>query len=425
MKSLLLISLGLLSTLFATAAYATNGYFQHGYGIKSQGMGGVGIALPQSSLAAATNPAGMVWVGNRMDVGLVWFRPIRQATIHGSAAGPMINGTYDANDTKNFFLPSFGYNRLVSDNVSWGISIYGNGGMDTDFNQRIPLFGSRKVQMDLQQVFIAPTVSWKITPNQSFGIAANFAYQRFKIAGLQNFDNPMYSADPGHVTNNGRDSSYGAGIHLGWLGNLTDYITLGLTWQSKTYMTEFDKYSGLFANQGDFDIPATYGAGITVHATDALTLSADVQRILYSDVDAVGNDSLSNLKARHQLGADNGPGFGWRDVTAYKLGISYKVNNALTLRTGYDHSSQPIARHQTLLNVLAPGVVQDHATLGVTWTFENGSELSLSYMHAFEQEVEGRHSIFPGPPAMGGMMGGEADLQMYQDSLGIGYSWAL
>ena len=31
---------------------ATVGYFAHGYGMKSVGMGGVGIALPQDSLAA-------------------------------------------------------------------------------------------------------------------------------------------------------------------------------------------------------------------------------------------------------------------------------------------------------------------------------------------------------------------------------------
>ena len=39
-----------------TAALATNGYFSHGFGIKAKGMGGVGIALPQDAMAAATNP---------------------------------------------------------------------------------------------------------------------------------------------------------------------------------------------------------------------------------------------------------------------------------------------------------------------------------------------------------------------------------
>ena len=51
------------SLALSEAAYATNGYFSHGYGIKAEGMGGVGIALPQDTLAAATNPAGMGLIG--------------------------------------------------------------------------------------------------------------------------------------------------------------------------------------------------------------------------------------------------------------------------------------------------------------------------------------------------------------------------
>ena len=87
-------------------ASATNGYFSHGYGIKAKGMAGVGIALPQDALAAATNPAGMVMVGNRLDVGLDWFRPNRETQL-GSNFGPFA-GTYSGNDTSNFFIPEFG-----------------------------------------------------------------------------------------------------------------------------------------------------------------------------------------------------------------------------------------------------------------------------------------------------------------------------
>jgi long-chain fatty acid transport protein len=47
------------------SAQATDGYVEHGYGIKSQGIGGVGIALAQDGLAAAANPAGAVFLGDR------------------------------------------------------------------------------------------------------------------------------------------------------------------------------------------------------------------------------------------------------------------------------------------------------------------------------------------------------------------------
>lgn len=413
--------LPLLAVLAAGNAYATDGYFAHGYGVKSQGMGGVGIALPQDALAAASNPAGMGLIGDRFDIGATWFRPIRESEISGNA-GPANNGTFKGNETKNFIIPEIGYNKVINPDVTLGVSVYGNGGMNTDYNKPINLLGQTKPGIDLAQIFIAPTATWKVTPSNIIGVSVNLAYQRFEARGLQNFDSANYSNAPGRVTNNGHDNSYGAGIHLGWIGLVNDVVTVGATYQSKTYMTKFDKYKGLFAEGGDFDVPATYGAGIAVKATPALTLAADVQRIEYSDVNSVGNP-ISNLTVNNnKLGTSKGGGFGWDDVTAIKLGVSYAWNETLTVRAGYNHSSQPIPKKETFFNILAPGVVQEHVTLGATYVLPNKSELSFSYMHAFENKVRGNGSI-PGGP--GGFGGGESDLKMYEDSLGVAYGWQI
>ncbi len=410
--------LPLLAVLAATNAYATDGYFAHGYGVKSQGMGGVGIALPQDAIAAASNPAGMGLIGERVDFGVTWFRPQREAEIVGNA-GPSNNGTFKGNETENFVIPEFGYNRQINPEVTLGVSVYGNGGMNTDYNKKISLLGTTKPGIDMAQLFIAPTATWKATPANTIGVSLNLAYQRFKAKGIQNFDNASYSNAPGKVTNNGYDSSYGTGIHIGWIGQLNDAVTLGATYQTKTYMSKFDKYKGLFAENGDFDVPASYGVGIAVKASPALTLAADVQRIEYSDVDSVGN-LISNLTVSGQkLGSNKGGGFGWKDVTAVKVGASYAWSEDLTLRAGYNHASQPIRKGETFFNILAPGVVQDHVTLGATYVLPNKSELSLSYMHAFEEKVRGSGSI---PSSFGG---GNANLKMYEDSLGIAYGWKL
>lgn len=411
--------------LATTEASATDGYFAHGYGVKSQAMGGVGIALPQDALAAASNPAGLGLVGDRVDFGVTWFRPQRETQLVDTAGGTKaFDGDYDANDTENFIIPEFGYNRQINPNVTFGVSVYGNGGMNTDYKKAVPLLGSTPPGVDLIQLFVAPTATWKVTPSNTIGVSLNLAYQRFEAKGLQNFTAPagtpqQTSVAPNDVTNKGHDNSYGAGVHIGWIGQLNNAVTLGATYQSKTYMSKFDKYKGLFAEGGDFDIPSTYGVGIAVKATSQLTVAADVQRINYSDVKSVGNLSISNLFAGNLLGTSNGPGFGWRDVTAVKLGASYAYNDTLTLRAGYNHTTQPIRKSETLFNILAPGVVQDHLTLGATYVLPNKSELSFSYIHAFEESVNGSGSI---PAAFGG---GEANLNMYQDSIGIAYGWQL
>jgi len=407
----------LVATLLAPlAAQATTGYFQHGYGIKAKAMGGVGIALPQDALAAASNPAGIAWIGNRIDVGADWFTPDRGAEIAGSL-NPAANGTYDGNDTASFLIPEFGYNRVISPSLTFGVAVYGNGGMNTDYKDN-PFakygLGSGNAGVDLMQLFIAPTLAWK-SGNHSFGASLNLAYQRFKAEGIQGFAG--FSASPGNVSNNGYDDSTGFGVRLGWTGQVSPAVTLGATYQTKTKMGKFDKYSGLFANQGEFDIPENYGAGIAFKASPKLTVAADVLRINYGDIPAVGNPVDCFFLGACQLGSTDGPGFGWQNTTVYKIGVAWALKPDMTLRAGYVTLKQPIPASQTFFNILAPGVVEDHLTLGLTMEMSRTSELTFMYMHAFEKEVNGSGSI----PA--GFAGGEANLRMSQDSLGVAYGW--
>jgi long-chain fatty acid transport protein len=187
-------------------------------------------------------------------------------------------------------------------------------------------------------------------------------------------------------------------------------------------MSKFDKYRGLFAEQGDFDIPETYGVGIAFKASPKLTLAGDIQRINYGDVKSVGNSADCIFTSGCMLGTSNGPGFGWRNTTVYKLGASYEWSKDLTLRGGYVTLRQPIPSSQTMFNILAPGVVENHLTLGATWAIDASKEITVSYMHAFTKKVNGSGSLQPlfGPGAPG-----EANLRMYQDSLGVAIGWKM
>ena len=408
----------LAAALAPATALATTGYFSHGYGLKAKGMGGVGIALPQDALAPATNPAGLGFIGSRMDLGLDWFRPIRDAEIVGNGV-PGVNGSYSGSGKKNFFIPEFGISRSFGQNLAVGLAVYGNGGMNTRYN-RSPFTGfggSSPAGVDLIQLFIAPTVAYKPNPDHSFGVSLNFAYQKFSADGLNAFAG--ISSDPANLTNRGDDSSTGWGLKFGWTGKVFPNVTLGATYQTKTRMTPFKKYKGLFAEGGDFDIPETYGFGIAVKATPKLTLAGDIQRINYGKVKAVGNPADCLFTGACLLGQSNGGGFGWRNTTVYKLGVSYDWSKDLTLRAGYVTLRQPIPANQTFFNILAPGVVEDHVTLGATWGLSPATELTVGYMHAFKKKINGSGSI----PA--GFGGGNANIQMNQNSLGFAFGWKM
>ncbi|BAO30535.1 aromatic hydrocarbon degradation membrane protein [Sulfuritalea hydrogenivorans sk43H] len=410
------------------SAFATNGYFSHGFGIKAKSMGGVGIALPQDSLAAASNPAGMAMVGDRLDVGLDLFAPIRTATWTAT------NGAYnrpleDSKSGRNLFaVPELGYNKMLGWDMAVGINVYGNGGMNTDYGKVVISGAATNTYSNLEQMFIAPTFAWKINKNHTIGVSLNLVFQNFEARGLESFAVATQSSAPESVTNRGKDYSTGLGLKLGWTGQISPAVTLGATYQPKTSMSRFDKYKGLFAQQGKFDIPETYGLGIAYKANDKLTVAADVVQINYGAVKSIANngDKFPGV-AGTLLGSENGSGFGWGNQTVYKLGMSYQYAPNLLLRAGYNHAKTPLGSTQTFFNILAPATVEDHLTLGATWTLADKSELSLSYMHAFEKKVTGVGTGNGGCVVAFGCGGAVAvsghpvDLKMHQNALGIAY----
>ncbi|MFW1676955.1 OmpP1/FadL family transporter [Pontibacter sp. JAM-7] len=407
MRSILITAVAVLPTV----AQATNGYFMHGSSVKAQGMAGVSYALAHDSIKSASNPASLIALGNQYDLGVNWFKPERSSEISGNGFG--LNGSYDANSDHHFWIPEAGFARRHSDSVAYGLAMYANGGMNTAYRKTpFAAFGSSGAAgVDLSQLFITGSLAYKLTQRQSFGIGVTYVYQRFAAQGIQNFAG--LSSNPAAVSNNGHDSSNGWGLKLGWQGQVTDTLTLGASWSSKLNTDRFSRYSGLFAEQGGFDVPESYGVGFAWQLAPRWTLAGDWERIEYSDVRSVGNP----LSLSAPLGADNGAGFGWQDIEVYKLGVIYQFNARLALRAGISHTDQPIPASQTFLNILAPGVIEDHISLGASLEISPEQTVSFSYTHALAQQVKGQNSI---PVAFGG---GEANLKMSQDMFGLAWQY--
>ena len=426
----------------APAAYATDGYFSHGYGMKAKGRGGASTAMTTDAFGGAVNPATMVFAGDRFDVGVDWFRPDRSmsrtgSTGAGAGLGGPIDASLDGNETQNFAIPELGYNKMLNPNLSLGVTVYGNGGMNTDYKGgTVPpgicgpapanvLCGQGNLGVDLSQLIIAPTLAYKVAPSHSVGVSPLLAYQRFKAYGLQAFG--AISSDPQNLTNKGYDEAWGAGLRLGYYGKVAPALAVGAAYSTKID-GKFEAYKGLFANQGEFDIPENWNLGLAWQASPALVIALDYQRINYSGVAAVGNPSnqpncnpLINFPTGPGVGPDclgasnSSIGFGWQDVDVIKIGAEYQYSARLTLRAGYNHSDNPILARDVTFNILAPGIVQDHLTAGFTYGIGKSSEITMAYMHAFKNSVSG--------PATNPYfnVGGTEKIEMSEDSLGIAW----
>ncbi len=373
-------------------AFATDGYFANAYGTPCKAMAGACVALHLTTLSPATNPAALGFLERRYDIGVEYFNPNRQYSVDGAPSGfpgtfGLANGTIESG-SEGFVIPSLGGSWKAGEKGTFGVAVYGNGGMNTDYNAAT--FGNAPTGVDLSQLFIAPTYAFRLGRGHAVGLTGIVAYQRFRAEGLQAFAG--FSQDPENVSNNGYASSWGYGARIGYLGEISPYFSVGASYQTKLQMGEFEKYSGLFAESGGFDIPATWTAGIAVRPVYSVTVAVDVEQIFYSDVRSIGNAMLPNL-AQARLGEPGGAGFCWRDTTTYKFGVQYEAGPDWTLRAGYSHGNQPIPSNDVLFNILAPGVIENHAAVGLSHLLSPGKEVHLTVVRAFSERVVGPNTL--------------------------------
>jgi long-chain fatty acid transport protein len=118
------------------------------------------------------------------------------------------------------------------------------------------------------------------------------------------------------------------------------------------------------------------------------------------------------------MGGSNGPGFGWKDIDVWKFGVEYAVDPKLTLRAGYNRSENPIQPADVTFNILAPGVIKDHYTVGATWRLDATAEVTFYGLYAANNEVTGTSLFVPfgAPPTT------TDKIQLKEYTVGIGYT---
>jgi long-chain fatty acid transport protein len=431
-----LFSLAASALLVAPAAsWATNGYFVPGTGAKADGMGGVGIAYAQDSLAGAVNPAGIVDVGTRADIGVGFFNPERRSAVPAGQPvgfGQNVNMGFYGDSWSNhhlFPVPNMGFAMQWNDKLAFSLAVVANGGMNTNYNANFFNFtptnptATSPVGVDLMQLFVPMTAAYKVTEKQAVGASVIYVRQRFAARGLESFIPFQVSSDNAHLTNMGYDYSEGIGLRLGWRGKfMDDRLTIGATYAPKTDMSRFDLYRGLFANHGDFDIPENYGVGLAFKVTDAVNVAFDYVRINFAGVPSVGNPGPDNgvlpfpclaPGSSCKTGLDQGLGFGWHNQDVFKLGVDYRYDKNWTFRAGYNYGKSPIDDKQLTFNLLAPATTEQHYHVGLTYQLSDDNELTLAYWHAARhKQSQCRLNML-----------GCAEFEMYQNQLDIAYSW--
>lgn len=387
--------------------------------VKATGMAATCIAYPQDAVVGAYNPAGMAFVGDRYDIEAAWVHDRGRAHVSGnlSPLAPLVNGSFNGMRTKDVVPVGTGFNKtfcLCGWELSAGWVVYNRNYQKTTYTKPAVLFGTSNLGLEYLHETISPMVSVRLFECHSLGISLNYQVERLKVNGLENFDNPLRTTRPGHVTNKGYNYATGWGFTIGYYGQWTDCLSVGLTYQPMTEMSRLSKYKGFLAHHGRLNIPPKYGAGISYKVLPCVTVAFDVEYIQWDRVKALSNKLLHN-GALELLGAQHGPGFGFRNQTYYRVGADWQINDCWVVRAGYRFARAPFPKSQTTVNLLTLDTVESFATVGATWSWDCQHEISGLFAWGFENTISGRNVI---PVQFGG---GNVKLKEQKYALGLSF----
>jgi long-chain fatty acid transport protein len=398
------LALFILVSLGASTAMATEGYVVNGVGAREKALAGAGVANSKDATAASLNPAGLVNVQSQLNASVSVLK-LNGGFSSSGGFGIDPDGHHDS-DNGLLVIP----NLAATWRVNWGfvdavaLTAYANGGVSTRYKDMAnpsctPVFGSGsgvfcggRLGVELEQTFYSIAFAKTIVPGVSVGFAPIVAQQTGKIDGVGAFS--FQSIDSGNFSNRGTDESWGGGARGGLEWAAAPWLRFGVAGNTVIQMQGFDRYRGLLAERAAFDIPATIQAGVAIDLRPGLTFMADYKRIWFGSIAAVNNPS-TNLEIGNQFGADNGAGFGVKDVDVIKFGLEWHQSPQLTLRAGYSYNTAPIGSRDADLNIMTLGVVQHHITAGLKYQLTQNLDLELAAMYAPQASVSGPELQFP------------------------------
>ncbi len=127
------------------------------------------------------------------------------------------------------------------------------------------------------------------------------------------------------------------------------------------------------------DVAQQLTLGLAYKSTSGLLVEADIKWINFSDT----IDSIDMVSA----GGTNAINFGWDDQIVYSLGVQKQVSDKMKLRFGVNYGASPIEEEDVNNNLGSVAIPELHLSLGATRQLSKRVSGSLSYTHAFENDL--------------------------------------
>ena len=376
--------------LFASGALQAGGYRVAEQGQKALGMGHTGVAMTDSSETVFFNPGAMTQLEANADftAGI----NLLAAETEYQNQETLVNEKTDS--SLGTPLNAY-YVRKYNQQVSWGLGIY------TPFGNKVEWptdwVGSHLVNnIELQAIFVQPTVGYQINDKTSVGIGPNM------VIGAVEFNRNLSTSLTDEDGNRSNvtikaDNVIAWGYNLGLLHKLNDKTSLGFNYRSEVtvearggdadFMDLPAALESTFAD-GEFDadlpLPAELTVGIAYKYSDDLTLAFDINHTFWSVYDELVIEFDNGITSENPRN--------YKDANIYRFGLQYRYSDKWTLRGGIYFDESPVPD-----GYFAPETPRNDSigyTAGATYRYSENLELDFSLLILTFNETDNSYDYY-------------------------------
>ena len=362
-KQLLAVAVSAALYALSTGAHATNGDQMFAMSAAQAGMGGATVAQAQDAVTVLVNPAGMADLGMkdvRMDLGFGLLNPPRE-----------VNG--QESDSDWYMMPTGAAVFNVNDRLFLGMGLGGISGMGVNVDD-INAGGTNQPVVTTKQVFrFSPAAAFKVNDALTLGASLNIVNQSLAMS---------FVGGGGTQINLPQNQQFGFGATLGATYKINPTLQAGLTWVSKTDVSDMEYNTVGGTTSFDMDIPASIAFGLAFKPMPGLLVEADVKQIFFNDV----MERVSVTNPQPGMPPNGVLAFGWDDQTVYSIGVK-KEMGPMAISVGYNYGESPIGPEDVNMNLGSTAIVEHHLSFGLTRKFSDKVSGSFAYTHAFENDL--------------------------------------
>lgn len=365
MKKHIYILSFLTSTLFAA------GYQIPSNSINSYALATAYVANANGADSAYFNPANMVYNKdiNEIEASLSY---ISLPSMKYSPTGG--NGSIKTKD-HDTVIPSLHYvsPRLTDNGLRLGFSISVPYGLTREWSDQPAKATAKK--FSLKTIEFNPSIALPITKDLSIA----FGIRYMKGEGEVELDAlPTYS-----VNMSGDDDAFAYNIALSY--KATDKLQLALTYRSAiTLSTKGNAvvaspwFTGTIGAALDVEIPDNLIIGAAYDFSKQTTVEVNYDKTFWSKVTQTDFNYANAILEASPLGTSS-PKL-WDDTVAYRIGITHKLDNLLTLMGGIAYSTN--AASEAYVSYSSPEADSMTYSFGGRYSLNNNLDIGLSFLYA-------------------------------------------